>query len=309
MTINNIIYETTSSSSSSDSEEREQFLGIKVAGAFNHLLPDANENFLNYFERVDPNNQYKEFPFGPTLAIFVMFMLITLDKLVVERGVTGEAGHNHMNMSASISTFSEAASTPTPNPENETTILISTGDSGITLSSYQGLNEHGHGHHHNSGINNGKSHQSNVSQATIFMIALSVHSIFDGLGLGAETNPNDFYGLLVAVIAHKALDGFALGVPVFYAKFSTVQTALSLTFCAAMTPLGIGIGMGLSNYFDGNGAILTEAIVLSITTGSFLYISLIELLPSGLGEPGWLKVKLGLTFLGWTLLALLALWV
>ncbi|GAM22090.1 hypothetical protein SAMD00019534_052650, partial [Acytostelium subglobosum LB1] len=293
--------------------------GIILAGAFNHLLPTANELFVAYFEKVHPNNKYGNFPYAPTIAILILFMLIALDKLVVEKGVGGEAGHNHMDLSAQL---------------NESSKLLDNGD--ITLGSYNGTSTgggggadlsrsitggafgsgHGHGgqdgadnmHEHES-INNGKSHAANVSQAWIFMLALSVHSIFDGLGLGAENDPNNFYGLLVAVLAHKALDGFALGVPVYYAKFSRLQTALALTFCAAMTPLGIAIGMIISHFYTGEGSNLAEGIILSITTGSFLYISLIELLPSGFSQPDWMKVKLSLAFTGWAILAVLALWV
>ncbi|GAM16957.1 hypothetical protein SAMD00019534_001320 [Acytostelium subglobosum LB1] len=301
--------------------------GIILAGAFNHLLPDASENFEQYFAAADPDNQYADFPYAETIAIFVMFMLVALDKLVIEGGVVGggHTGHNHMDVSHHLTEstvlIDQSLSTSTPGyTEGGGGIVlvptsISVVDDGaqtihvIMDNNGAGVGAGGDGVGHGQKVDNGKTHAANVSQAWIFMLALSVHSIFDGLGLGAETDPSNFYGLMVAVLAHKALDGFALGVPVFYAKFSRLQTALALSFCAAMTPLGIGIGMAIASLYQGTQAYLSEGIILSVTTGSFLYISLIELMPSGLGQPGWMKTKLFLTFIGWALLAVIALWV
>eukprot|EP01133_Synstelium_polycarpum_P004302 gene4302-5025_t len=306
--------------------------GIILAGGFNHLLPGATEAFAEYFEHTDPENKYAGFPFAETLSIFVLFLLVALDKLFVERGLgeTG-AGHNHMDLSQHnhssnhVPDIDLEAGVVTPgNPDIEAGVTPGNPDE---LKKDKDAHSHSHGdkkdkdshsHGHMAGKKshtdlhedgNGKSRTANASQAWIFLIALSVHSIFDGLGLGAETNRSGFYGLLVAVLAHKMLDGFALGVPVYFAKFSKLQTAIVLVFCALMTPLGIGIGMGISNLYDGAGSELAKGIILSITCGSFFYISLIELLPSGLCQPGWLKLKLSLAFLGWAILAVLALWV
>jgi zinc transporter ZupT len=40
---------------------------------------------------------------------------------------------------------------------------------------------------------------------------VALHSIFDGLSLGAVSSRSEFYSLLIAVVSHKALDGFSLG--------------------------------------------------------------------------------------------------
>eukprot|EP01116_Phalansterium_solitarium_P001852 TRINITY_DN11676_c0_g1_i1.p1 TRINITY_DN11676_c0_g1~~TRINITY_DN11676_c0_g1_i1.p1 ORF type:complete len:388 (+),score=53.17 TRINITY_DN11676_c0_g1_i1:170-1165(+) len=151
--------------------------------------------------------------------------------------------------------------------------------------------------------------RANMMQAWIFFVALSIHSVFDGLGVGAETNFSGFYALMVAVLSHKCLDGFALGVPVFFAELPTWQTLFALIFCAAMTPLGVGIGIAATESAHGTSTLLSKAIILSMSAGSFMFISLIELIPSGLEKYGLVWAKLTAVVAGWAIMALIALWV
>jgi len=134
-----------------------------------------------------------------------------------------------------------------------------------------------------------------------------LHSFFDGLGLGAEDTVNAFFGLLGAVIGHKSLDGFALGIPLFFADLPRFQIIFALVFSSLMTPIGIALGLVLTQYIEGGPGKLVQAIILSVSAGSFLFISLIELLPSGLEMEGYLHWKLLAIAIGWGLMAVLAL--
>ncbi|KYQ90297.1 zinc/iron permease [Tieghemostelium lacteum] len=307
--------------------------GVIIGGGFAHVLPGAQGYFESYLATQPNASDYaKNFPWAQSIAIFVMFILIAIDKILVEKGISGEQGHNHMNLSEHSQEFHNHPAQHTgevklKEMKDDEESIVGGDDVTPDGETYQAKKEekhsHGHGHgkkkekhhpddghgHHSHTQGNGKSQQSNASQAWIFFVALSVHSILDGLGLGAETEEAGFYGLLVAVLAHKFLDGFALGVPMYYSGFPFLQSTISLVFCAAMTPLGIGIGMAISESYGSASGELAQAIVLSVTCGSFFYISLIELLPSGLCQPGWLKLKLVLAFLGWAVMTILALWV
>ncbi|KAK5580436.1 hypothetical protein RB653_000453 [Dictyostelium firmibasis] len=330
--------------------------GVIVGAGFNHILPDAAEQFQLYVEEVDPDNKYGDFPFAHTITIVTMFALICVDKILVSGGLDGEADHNHMDLSQHNHPSPHAAGeidlnvytnggdeVQDDNDDSEVEVEIeienenkdhshghghhSGGGGGADGHGHaHGLKkkkkskkEHGHGHNHDHS-SNGHSHTnekdsekvniSSKSRAWVFLIALSVHSIFDGLGLGSETQKDSFYGLLIAVLAHKALDGLVLGIAIKYAYFSFKFSCIALVFAAAMTPLGIGIGMAISSAYESSvDAYLVKGIILSITCGSFIYISLIELLPSGLCQKGWPKTKLAVAFLGYSCMAILALWV
>ena len=147
-----------------------------------------------------------------------------------------------------------------------------------------------------------------VRQAWIFFGALSLHSIIDGMSLGATSELSEFYPLMIAMIIHKGLDGFALGVPLFYAKLPTIHTVLAILFCCMMTPLGTLIGIIFSDMFEGRQGMLAQAVILSVCSGSFIFIGLVEIMPAGFATKEWVPAKLAMLTLGWGIMALLALY-
>ncbi|KJE94254.1 solute carrier family 39 [Capsaspora owczarzaki ATCC 30864] len=178
-----------------------------------------------------------------------------------------------------------------------------------------------------------KKHMSPLEiRAYLFTIALSVHSLFEGLGMGAETTESGLLSLIVAVVAHKAIEAFSLGVSVYFAKMNRTRSLCILIGYSLVTPVGIAVGMGAAQSAQGPVRDLIEGILTAVAAGSFLYISLIELIPSELqsnaGVPPppprksiqhdspqpwltrkkalWIKI-LCLVF-GWGIMALIAEW-
>jgi zinc transporter ZupT len=301
--------------------------GVILGAAFSHIAPDASGSFTEYFELANPEYAHADYPFSALTAIGVFFILICIDKLIVDPMLHHK--HHHHKHEKSVADEAQqielqAQSSPIlQQPESEQEVREESPAKGASppLSESENiLEKRGHHHHgaqnhvalaleHFADGNDHDMHLKKLGTAYIFLIALSVHSIFDGLAVGSETDPNGFFGLMIAVVIHKLLDGFALGVPIFYARFSKLQTFLALAFCASMTPLGIGIGWIATAFVNGPSGVLTRAIFLSMSLGSFVYIGLIELLPAGLESPRYMPYKISLAIGGWGLMALLALWV
>jgi solute carrier family 39 (zinc transporter), member 1/2/3 len=82
------------------------------------------------------------------------------------------------------------------------------------------------------------SHVKPFLAAMVFLVALSLHSIFEGLGLGAENDAKGVYTTIVAVASHKALEAFALGLAIHRAKFALWKSIILLVMYACATPLG-----------------------------------------------------------------------
>mmetsp|Transcript_39164 Transcript_39164/g.28298 ORF Transcript_39164/g.28298 Transcript_39164/m.28298 type:complete len:86 (+) Transcript_39164:869-1126(+) len=81
----------------------------------------------------------------------------------------------------------------------------------------------------------------------ILMIALSVHSIFEGLALGLEKNRSNVINIIIAICIHKAAAGSSLGISLvktFPNDFRTVRICVSIFSLA--TPLGVIIGILLA---------------------------------------------------------------
>jgi len=50
------------------------------------------------------------------------------------------------------------------------------------------------------------AHRDSVLLAWVFFFALSLHSVFDGLGVGVATEISEFASVTVAVVSHKVFD-------------------------------------------------------------------------------------------------------
>jgi solute carrier family 39 (zinc transporter), member 1/2/3 len=248
--------------------------GVILGAGFSHILPDARESFEAYYEQ--SGSDWQSYPFAELLAIIVFFLLISLDKLVIDKLL-----HSHHSLE-----HEEKLLDHPPSLENHLA---------VSFAEFQENNQNP-----NHGLKNKK-----IGTAYLFLLAISVHSVFDGLSIGSENSKWGFYGVLIAVCSHKLLDGLALGIPIYNAKFSKFQSCACLLLSSLMTPFGILTGWLLS-YSQNN---LITAILLSLSLGSFIYISLIELLPAALSDQKYIHWKLLTAFLSWAFMAIIAIWV
>ena len=108
----------------------------------------------------------------------------------------------------------------------------------------------------------------------ILMIALSVHSIFEGLALGLSKNESEVLNMAIAIIAHKGAAGLSLGISLIktFPNDHTLIRLLVLVFSVA-TPIGVGLGMILANAGD-----IYEIIFSSLAAGTFVYIGCSEVI-------------------------------
>jgi zinc transporter ZupT len=149
-----------------------------------------------------------------------------------------------------------------------------------------------------------------IMQAFIFTCVMSLHGFFDGLSLGVDSTSNSFYAIVIAVVFHKIFDGLAVGAAVYPAKFK-IYVAWGLCFLAALsTPVGIAVGLGASAFVAGTSTIdLVTGIILGLSGGSFLFISITELLPASLNDGRWWSTKLGAFSFGFLVMTVLAAYV
>ncbi|CAM9916320.1 unnamed protein product [Ectocarpus sp. 13 AM-2016] len=119
------------------------------------------------------------------------------------------------------------------------------------------------------------------------LLALSVHSVMEGLGVGAEATKA--YDLLFAIGVHKGIAGYALGAALLQSGVHAKQVTLYIFAFSAMTPLGILIGAIIQQDADNDSG---GAVCVALAAGTFLYVSLMEVLPPELAstENGWSKM-------------------
>lgn len=134
----------------------------------------------------------------------------------------------------------------------------------------------------------------------ILMIALSVHSIFEGLALGISRDEASVVNIVIAILIHKGAASSSLGISLvktFPDNFRLCRQLVLVFACA--TPLGVIIGM-LASDND-----MSEIICSSIAAGSFVYIACSEVIVEEFSIPGNRWLKLLAFLLGATIITLL----
>jgi len=112
----------------------------------------------------------------------------------------------------------------------------------------------------------------------ILTIVLSVHSFISGLALGVESNTTSLIALTVAIVSHKWVESFAVGVSLVrmgvpFKKFFLIMLAYS-----SMTPVGVFTGMGIYKALQGDGITLFSGIVGAVSAGTFIYVAVVDIL-------------------------------
>lgn len=146
-------------------------------------------------------------------------------------------------------------------------------------------------------------------QSLILLLVLSVHSIILGLALGAQTSMTAAAAVFIAIMAHKAMAGFALGVSYRRTGASLQQGAPAAAFFSSMTPVGILAASGVYAFVSPEGRQWFEAIFNSIGAGTFLYIATLDIFRTEFELPGDNWQKWLLATLGFSIMAALAIWI
>jgi zinc transporter 1/2/3 len=145
--------------------------------------------------------------------------------------------------------------------------------------------------------------------ALILLLVLSVHSVILGVALGAQRSLTRTLAIFVAIMAHKAMAGFALGVSYHRAGASLRRTIPVAAFFSSMTPLGILAGTAVVALVSSSGRLLFEAIFNSVGAGTFLYIATLDIIRTEFELPGDNWQKWLLATAGFAVMAVLAVWI
>lgn len=159
------------------------------------------------------------------------------------------------------------------------------------------------------GCNENDTLPDNVSktQAIIFILALSLHSFLEGLGIPAKSGKSLIW-YIIGLFGHKWIEAFALSVSIHTSGFSKTYIRLLLTFYSTLTPLGTLFGyfivasMQTNRYFN-----QMECVLNGMACGSFFYIEFIEMLHSEFSNGRKRKKKLAYVITGFLVMFLASL--
>nr|KAG5713273.1 hypothetical protein BaRGS_007800 [Batillaria attramentaria] len=128
---------------------------------------------------------------------------------------------------------------------------------------------HAHGLIHVSGI-----------RAFLLLVAMSFHTIFDGLAVGLQETTASIWSTAVAISIHKAIVAVCLGLELAEASpEKPLKVFLSMLFFSFMAPAGVAVGLGVtSGEVNIAAQLLTASVLQAVATGVFLYVTFLEVL-------------------------------
>ncbi|RLN64191.1 hypothetical protein BBJ29_000347 [Phytophthora kernoviae] len=304
--------------------------GIFLASSCMHLLPDAQSNkaltewgcehTAEVFLAVrtgftgDGKHCFKwaNFFYG---CGFLMVLLIEVLAHALQRRFDKVHGHGHAHMTEhehdalltiEVSRAAEVDNLAMSNNghshghshEHKSDKVYGTQGESEALSVQGEREEEEEGHSHMHGIVKG-----NPILAMVVFIALSFHSVMEGMGMGASSSAA--WDILVAILAHKSLAAFALALEFMHHNASRTQLLTTVAVFSLMTPVGILFGRLL---VDSENSTPAGGICAAFAGGTFLFVSIMEIIPQELQDPRYQLEKCSALFSGYAAMGVLSLW-
>ncbi|KAH7962454.1 zinc transporter ZIP1 isoform X2 [Rhipicephalus sanguineus] len=221
--------------------------GVLFATSFLHLLPEVREGF----EKLTT-----DFPVTEGVVCVGFLAVYALEEIVHaclgHSHHASDHGHSH---TAVVMNCSHDAEQPPPVHEN--------GVENKQSFSADAVVDEDHG-------------TQRVSLGSVLIVvALSFHSIFEGLSLGLQSTDQATWIMFLAISIHKFVIAFVVG---FDMKASHMRTRTILIYIAvfsAMSPLGALIGAVTKNKLEDSPVV---AGLNGVATGTLLYVTFFEVL-------------------------------
>jgi len=252
--------------------------GVLLSASLVHMLPDACKLLEDASQRAqrlvgaDVSKPFSLAPIAAGLAFLVIALLDAIVRLTLE-GVQIKRGAPLLGYPSRCTQTALLATTAT-----ESNLIESSAWSAVVRS-------------------------SGTTSAAALLAALAVHSILEGIGIGAQRSLPGAIMMFLAVSAHKGLAGFALGTKlVGICKVHHLVWAIFVFSCCS--PAGIVLGAHMQEKMDGTG----RGLVIAFSSGTFLYVAVPELLVGAWREAGQMEPITLVATVGFVLMSFLAFW-
>ncbi|KAJ0396094.1 hypothetical protein P43SY_006662 [Pythium insidiosum] len=243
--------------------------GVFLAGGFFHLLHAAVENEgLQRWSTMD-DGRY-EFPYAEMFSSLGFLGLLLLEQLA----------HSHLQDDDKDSNVDDGESTAltddyledSSGDDPEAQALRVPGD-------FDGHAKHSHAGHSHMPLPTADG-QNSPAVAIVLFIALSFHSVMEGLGLGAQTS--SAWGVFLAIILHKGLAAFALGTGLVQSALPRAHVTAYMVLFSFMSVVGIVVGWAIAAGSSEDSA--AAGICVALASGTFIYVAVMEVIPQEFGH-------------------------
>lgn len=261
--------------------------GVFLATCFNALLPAVRDKVGAVFLQLQINSDY---PLAETMMMVGLFLTVFAEQALL-------TFRKEKPSFIDLETFNAGGSEAGSDSEYDTPFISSSGrDSPVG-----GRRSHGHQHGH---FSPAELAGAGPLRLASLVLALSAHSVFEGLALGLQEDGAKLGGLFLGVAVHETLAAVALGVSVAKASLGMrVATKLGVTV-SLMIPLGAVVGMGIESAQTLAGGVVS-VVLQGLAAGTFLFITFFEILSRELEGKQDRLLKVLFLILGYAVLAVL----
>lgn len=280
--------------------------GVFLATCFLDLLPGVRRHLITVLFAM---NIFTGFPLAEFVMSVGLFLILIVEQVVLatkERKMadvrrpllskqcddTGSGSQDEFLQSDhSITGISDQ---PRVTDESVKSDICESRNEGRHHYSGHGNVHSGHDHHHDINF-----HSHSSLRAILLVIALSLHSIFEGLAVGLQPDSGNVLGIFAALVLHKSILSFSIGMNLVQSRLSTKICIRAILFFSITAPIGVGIGIVITDLWDTIGASLADGILQGIACGTFLYMTFFEVLPPEFNNSQDRLLKLLVLILGY----------
>lgn len=283
--------------------------GVFIGMCFLGLFPYVHEKFSDVMEK---SSRSTSFPLSEFVIVIGFFLILTLEQIILmvqKKSSDSDTSDNTSRKSHStelkvedesqlrlLETDSQDTENGSPDEKSLQTIIFPLHK---VLSVKPRLSISGHSHctmpivaQKDSGIHH-----------FILLLAVSIHSLFEGMTLGLQTEKVKILHLFLAVLIHEALVVFALGVNIAKRNMGFLVSLKYIVMVTGSIPVGILIGL-LIGTTPGLFGSAVSAVLQGIAAGIFIHVTFMEIIPDEFSHHKNRLFKVLFLFIGFMIMAL-----
>ncbi|XP_018545880.1 zinc transporter ZIP3 [Lates calcarifer] len=261
--------------------------GVFLATCFNALLPAVRDKVGDVFRQLQISSDY---PLAETMMMLGFFLTVFVEQAVL-------TFRKEKPSFIDLETFNAGGSEAGSDSEYDTPFISSARGS----PGGGGHRSHGHQHGH---FSPAELAGAGPLRLASLVLALSAHSVFEGLALGLQEDGAKLGGLFLGVAVHETLAAVALGVSVAKASLGMRDAAKLGVAVGLMIPLGVVVGMGIESAQTLAGGVVS-VVLQGLAAGTFLFVTFFEILSRELDDKQDRLLKVLFLILGYAALAAL----
>lgn len=251
--------------------------GVFLATCFNALLPTVRDKVSAVLSELQTSSDY---PVAETMMMLGFFLTVFVEQTVLTFRKERPSFIN-------LETFNAGGGSEAGSDSEYDTPFIS------------GPAPRHHGHSH---FDPAHLAAAGPLRLLSLVLALSAHSVFEGLALGLQEEGGKLGSLFLGVAVHETLAAVALGVSIARAALTMRDAAKLGATVSAMIPLGVVVGISIASAQTLAGNVVS-VVLQGLAAGTFLFVTFFEILARELEEKQDRLLKVLFLVLGYGTLA------